>query len=246
MSVKSPIKSAARTLRVFEIFDEHHRPLSVSELAEYMDIPQSSASELTKSLTALGYLSRVEGGRQYQPTLRISVLGRWFENTLVNGGSVVDMMGEIQTATGETVILAIEQGTHVQYAHVESAIREVRVEPLVGARRLICKATVGIMLLTLKTDDEISRLVRRINAEEDMARPLDTAEVLANVAQARDQGYFMTEGTVVDGIGNFAMLMPHQQGQRPTCLGVGAPLYRFSPNKSFIRDVTTEIVDRYR
>lgn len=246
MTGKSPIKSAARTLKVFEVFDEHRRPLSVSELADFMDIPQSSASELTKSLTSLGYLSRVENGREYQPTLRISVLGRWFENTLVNGGSVVDMMSEIQTATGETVILAIEQGTHVQYAHVESAVREVRVEPLVGARRLICRATVGIMLLTLKSDDEISRLVRRINAEQELAHPLDCAEVLANVAQARAQGYFMTEGTVVDGIGNFAMLMPRRPGQRPTCLAVGAPLYRFSPSKEFLREVTTEIVARYQ
>ena len=43
------VKSAIRILRIFEVFAESKRPVRISELAEELEIPQSSASVLART-----------------------------------------------------------------------------------------------------------------------------------------------------------------------------------------------------
>jgi len=52
------VKSAARAMQVIEFMDTIRRPVSVVELARYLDYPQSSVSGLVQTLLVLGYLFR--------------------------------------------------------------------------------------------------------------------------------------------------------------------------------------------
>ena len=57
------IKSAERTLALFEMFSLYQRPLGVGEISKALDIPQPSVSMLVRNLAGLGYLEHDRAAR---------------------------------------------------------------------------------------------------------------------------------------------------------------------------------------
>jgi len=74
---RSVVKSASRTLEVLELFSERRRPLRLHEIYEHLDYPQSSATNLLKSMVVMGYLNYNRAARTYIPTSKVGSLGNW-------------------------------------------------------------------------------------------------------------------------------------------------------------------------
>ena len=62
------VKSASRTLDVFELFAREQRPLTLSEVAAALDAPLSSCFNLVRALKGRGFLFGVGPRRQIYPT----------------------------------------------------------------------------------------------------------------------------------------------------------------------------------
>src|SRR5882757_6509513 len=65
------VPAAVRTLRIFEVFERFGQPLTLSRLAEEIDVPISSCHNLVRTLIAQGYLFSLESQRAFYPTRRI-------------------------------------------------------------------------------------------------------------------------------------------------------------------------------
>jgi DNA-binding IclR family transcriptional regulator len=59
------VKSAERTLALFELFSLHQRPMGVGEISSLLGIPQPSVSMLVRNLANLGYLERNRAAHTY-------------------------------------------------------------------------------------------------------------------------------------------------------------------------------------
>ena len=103
------------------------------------------------------------------------------------------------------------------------------------------------MLLSLKTDAEIGRIVRRYNAEEgNGALPrLTERQVLAMVEQARSQGWCETANLSTVGAGSIATLLPLPGGQRPLAIGIGAPVERLQARHDILQQALAEAVGEF-
>ena len=69
------VKSATRALEVIELFGVHRHPLSVTEIANALAIPQSSSSVLLHALSSIGFVTRDRKTRKYVPGIRSVFLG---------------------------------------------------------------------------------------------------------------------------------------------------------------------------
>ena len=69
------VKSAMRTFEVLELFAEHRRPMALNEIYTGLGYPQSSTTNLLKSMVLLGYLNYNRARRTYLPTMRVGALG---------------------------------------------------------------------------------------------------------------------------------------------------------------------------
>jgi DNA-binding IclR family transcriptional regulator len=226
--MQSPgVKSATRVLELLELFAEHRRPLKVGEVAALLGIPQSSTSVLLKSLRELGYLAFDRAARGYLPTLRVALLGGWLEQEWPVHASVLALTDDLHRRLGDTLLLGIERGIHVQYIRVLEATRPIRFHLKPNTMRLLPHANVGLVLLALKSDQEVERLVRRIRAERgaDAAR-FTEPQVLRMVAQVRADGYSCTPDIMMDGASVIAMPLPAEPVGYPLGIGVGGPTDR--------------------
>ncbi len=239
-------KSAARTLRIFEFFDRVERPAGVLEIAESLGIPRSSAAALIADLVQMGYLSHDRVSRNYMPTMKLAQLGRWVDAALLGRDRdvLVPLLHEVARSVDETVVLGVQDDLFVQYVHVELAQRPVMYFQRAGARRPMCRSATGWALLTFLPDDEVSDLVHRHNAHAD-DKPLDPADVLRHVRQARRRKYARSLGDYLPGVGMIAMPLASPDGLRRYALGVGGPQDRIAAKEGEIARALSRCVNRF-
>lgn len=240
------VKSAGRVIRILECFAEQRRPLKPMELAREVGTPASSMSVLLHSLVRLGYLSFDPAEKAFFPTLRVALLGNWLSEELSQESAINRMMQDLSQRTGETVILATEAGLHVQYIQVIQATAAIRYHLRAGTERLLPAANLGLVLLSRKTDQEIDRIVRRINVEyRGQVMRFDRRRVLQTVAEIRKRGYAYAGGMIQPGAGVIAMPLPLNLGHRPLALGVGGTVDRLSlAQRQILRDMRT-VISKY-
>ncbi|MBM3190110.1 MAG: helix-turn-helix domain-containing protein [Chloroflexi bacterium] len=77
------IKSAERTLSVWEFFVRIQRAASLQELSANLGYPRSGTAALIASLVKLGYLIHDRAARKHLSTARIVELGSWMRRSTV-------------------------------------------------------------------------------------------------------------------------------------------------------------------
>ncbi len=117
------IKSAERTLRLFELFARRQERLTVGEIARGLVIPQPSASMLLTNLTEMGYLEYDRFDRSYAPTIRVTLLGSWIGPRLGGRQSLASRLDDLHRSLDEYIFVGIQNGAHAQIDISSSAFR---------------------------------------------------------------------------------------------------------------------------
>ena len=229
----SLVKSAHRVVQIFEFFANRQAPAGLMEVARALGSPPSSTLALLNTLQNLGYLDYDRHQRTYVPTLRAALLGIWVNDLLLSDGTVLRLMVKLREKTGETVVLGTQSGLQVQYIQVmHSLIRRSGPEVATGRLRPLLKSAVGQLMLSVKDDQEVLALARRINAEEkDPAARMRIDDLMRKIEACRREGYGYTEGATTPGAGIVAVLLPTPPHQPLIALGIGAALRKLREQK---------------
>jgi DNA-binding IclR family transcriptional regulator len=236
------VKSAERTLAILEYFREQKRAATVGEIAGALGLPQSSTTMLLKSLLNLGYLDFTPQTRKFRPTVRVAVLGSWIQQSLFESGPLTDTMDAIGSATGETVLLGLQNGPHMQYVHIVVPSQGVLLAAQVGILRPMTCAALGRVLLSRKTNEEIKAIVRRNNADAaDSVHRVQERQFMVEIESIRSQGFAESRGKMVPGANVIGMLIPDRNDTTPLAIGVGGPMVRIEER----RDEILRVLRRY-
>ena len=184
------VKSAARVMAIFECFEDVKRPLTISELVRLMGVPQSSMSALMKSLLSQGFVDYDVRSRAYTPSVRVGLLGNWLMGGPQNQDNLLTMLQDLNSTTGDTVILGVLNGVEAQYIHVVNSYQRLRFQLRPGMLRPMFRTAIGLVLASQRDDAEIGRMIRRVNTETE--RPEDAIQVVEVISgephgRARDQ-----------------------------------------------------------
>lgn len=241
------VKSAGRVLQILEYFDETQRHANVVEIAEMLNLPQSSTSALLRSLVTMGYLYFDRHARTYIPSCRVALLGNWVNNAMFMGGVVLQCMEELRDKTGDAVMLAIRHGTWSQYIHVLQATNLARLQVTRGALRPIAASGTGYALLATRPDDEVKQLAHRINAEARANKnaAVNTNELLRTLAEVRKQNYAFTTDLVTPGGAVLAVALPVTDGEEPLVVGLGGISEVLKRRKSELLTIMRETISSY-
>jgi len=227
----SVVKSAARVLHILEFFDEVKRTTSVAEVAEHYGWPHSSTSVLMRSLVALGYLHYDASARSYFPSTRVALLGDWIQENLFKDGQLMGLMHKLNDETGETVVLAAQNGLHSQYLRVIQGTNTLRMHLHIGTLRPLFVSGTGRALLSQMDQATIRKLARKHNASLDSQSPLDIPQVLKQATTDRASGYAMSLNHVTPRAGSIAMPLPTQQNDKPLVIGLAGLSDRLIANE---------------
>lgn len=216
-----PVGSLHRSLEVLELFAVEQRCLTVGEISQRLGYPQSSTSVLLHGLSELGYLQHDRHARTFIPTLRVSFLGMWMHQRVLDQGSLLAYMEELANRSGHVAMLGMQNGTHAQYIHIVSA-RASRVGLKPGLLRPICRSAVGKVLLSALNDEQVLRLVRNVNATDtDFPDPVDSKLLLQEVQECRRTGFAFSIDSINQGASVIAMRVPAEVSGQALAVGIG-------------------------
>ncbi len=231
-----PVKSAARVLEIFELFDKFKRPLGTAEVARSLLFPLSSTSMLLRSLTELGFLSCDAKSRLYFPTLRISLLGEAIADLMPTTHEVREIMRRVHQKTQEITILGTRNGLNLQYIDIMQDVRGQRLTHRSGSLRPLFRAAGGVAILSTHSDDVVGQLVRHYNARLSRGEKLVRLPgLLTMIATTRERGYAMVLNQLKVGHGSIAMALPTDPAHhRPLVISVSAPIARLRKKQDLI------------
>lgn len=229
------IKSAERTLALFELFSRRQRPLTVGRIAEELSMPQASVSMLLTNLRELGYVSYDTPSRTYSPTIRVALLGTWIHRKFDQAESLSARLADLQRQVDETVFIGIQNGPYAQYVLRINRKKPRAMRAESGTYRLLTGSAVGRALLSLMPDHEIRGWLHRCNAEAAEERLRFTNEnFLEIIWRIRRLGYAQTQGDITPTFGAIAVTVRAPTELMPMAVGTGVPLERIDGKRDTI------------
>ncbi len=224
----STVKSATRVLEVLDYFRTERAPRSLKQIMDALGYPQSSTTVLLRSLIALGYINYDRVRRVYFPTLRVAALGDWIGSALLGGNEeLLEAQRDLHNATGETVSLGVQNDVYLQYIRVIQSTHAMRFFTEEGIMRPLVQSSLGWLLMSTRSEEEIERLVRRANiAIGKASERVNVDEMVRRVVALKDEPLVYVEGAPFTGGATICALVPVTINDQPVVLGLGGMLER--------------------
>jgi len=245
--LRSTVKSACRTLEVLELFAEERVPMRLHEIYTALSYPQSSATNLLKSMVVMGYLNYNRATRTYLPTMRVGALGNWLPGVVYAEEGLRWLVDEVQRRTDETAGLNTQNDLFVQYIYLRRPDHEFKLVPPDGTMRLLVDSAAGLALLSEMKDREIDRICRYTNYYQLAdGRRFDYDELMRHVRWTRQTGYAYLEHKPVHELSTIAMTLDEKIHGIPLAIGVGGMHDRISRAKCDIIATMRECIAEFR
>lgn len=220
------VKTADRTLDLFELFAREQRPLNLSRIAERLEIPVSSAHGLIKTLQARGYLFELSRREGYYPSSRLPTVADAIAAATPVTRLVAPVLGALRDATHESVVLAKRQGERVVYLEVFETDESVRFSPVVGETKPIHATASGKAILSRLAPEALEALLGRLKLTPITELTVTSARELRDqIERGRRKGYWAVAGENTRDL--MAIAAPVRIGAEVFAVVVGGPPQRF-------------------
>ncbi len=221
------VKTAGRTLDLFEAFAKAQTPLSLSELARALKAPPSSCFNLIRALQARGYLYSVQPRRQLYPTRRLFDVAQAIAAGEPWMSRIEPVLVQLRDQTRETVILGKRQGDQVVYLNVIEGPQSIRYSSQAGALKPLHSSSIGKALLGALDPAELHELLRQLPLPRVTEATLTDRDVLlADITRSRKRGYFVTTGENVADV--MAVAATVRLGGEIYGIAIAGPVHRMN------------------
>lgn len=216
-----------RTLDVLGAFDEAHRRLTLTAIAERAGLSTPTTLRIVRQLTAGGALVREEDGA-YVVGRRIWALGLLAPVQTRLRDVAAPFLADLQAATRATVHLAVRDGDQVLYLDRLSGVASVPVVSRVGSRLPLHATGVGKVLLA-HAPAEVREQVLRGDLTRQTAYTITSPRVLTGqLARVVRDGHATTAEEMT--LGACSVAVPVRTGGADSAvvaaLGVVVPDFR--------------------
>jgi DNA-binding IclR family transcriptional regulator len=196
-----PVKSANRTLDIFELLAAEDQGLTIAEIGDKLGLARSSTHGLVRTLHSRGYLME-DGGRRFHLGARLIQLGLRVADRLELRTAARGPLERLVAATHDTALLVVPEGGELLYVDkVVSDARDVRTDPRVASRRPLHCSSLGKALLAALDDDAVLAVVEAVGLDPATDYSIATRdELLTDLELTRDRGYSVDRQEALLGV----------------------------------------------
>ena len=220
------VKTAGRTVDLFDLFASTQVPLTLSEIALALNAPQSSCFNLVRAMEARGYLFSAGGKKRLYPTRKLLDIATAISNYDPIVPRMQPLLEQLRDETEETTILGTQQGLRVIYLAVAEGKRTIRYISRAGELKPMHSSAIGKALLTMIPAAEREKLIKRLPKPSITEATITSNEaLLSEIAKAEARGFAVTSGeNVVDVM---AIAVPFKFEGVPYAIAIAGPVGRF-------------------
>ena len=221
------VKSAIRVIEIMEYFARYREPARMSQIADALGYPTSSANALLKSMVARNYMDFDALTHRYMPSARMAHLTSWIDGGGFEQGVMLDAMCRLRDAVDEPVLLATPAGLFVDYIETVHVADGEHLRIRTGTRRLLVQTGIGWLYLSRQSRADALDIYRRtILAGELSERQFSRTAFERRLDEHRDLDVSVLCASALKiptchwNGGMISALVPAPQGHRALALGV--------------------------
>lgn len=200
------VKTAGRTVDLFEAFAKLRRPASLSELAAAIGMPMSSCSNLVRTIQARGYLYVLRDRGPFYPTARLLEVARVIAANDPVLLRVSDHLAALSETCDETVVIGTIRGKEVIYIDVVESKQAIRYSARPGSMRPVHANSIGKAVLSRMDSTIRADLLKRLSYKKLTPKTILSADDLeADIRSSSRRGWFSNTRESVDDLGAVAM-----------------------------------------
>ncbi len=219
------VKTAGRTLEVFEAFSRLGRPLGMSDLAHHLQIPVSSCFAIVRTLQARGYVYTLRDRGPVYPTGRLLQVATAIAAHDPLRHRFLKLSAALRDEFDESVVIGVLRGGDVMYLHSEESTRSIRYAPTVGSLRSAHANSIGKALLAGLDEASLASHLAMLRFEALTPRTLtDPRALLDDLDVGRRRGWFQNLGESTTDLGAVACRV--SVGEQSYGVSVAGPLGR--------------------
>jgi IclR family pca regulon transcriptional regulator len=211
ISEKDYLKTLAKGLEVIKSFDGA-RYMTLSQVAAATQLSRAAARRHLHTLRALGY---VESDRdQFRLTPKILEIGHTFLESLSFATVLTPYMTELSQTLTRPCSAAILDGNEIVYVQHLGRSEFISINLTVGSRLPAYATSIGQILLSELSDDELNRFLD----EEDFPQLTrytltDKTELKKAILKARENGYALVRQQLELGLRSLAVPVYGRSGK---------------------------------
>lgn len=218
------VKSAETTFAILESLKEHGG-MRLSELADDLDIANSTLHRYLQTLLGLRYL--VREGDTYHVGLRFLDLGEQARNRKRGYRMARQKVIELAEETQERAQFIVEEHGQAVYVHREAGSHAVQTDPGIGKRTSIYAASAGKAIMAEWPEEKLSEFLSEQELSGLTSNTITDADDLrAELEAIRNRGYAVNRGENIDGLRALGVSICDPEGVPIGALSVSGPTSR--------------------
>ncbi len=221
----SRVQSIERAFAVLSALSDG--PLGVTEVAERVDLPKSTAARLLTSLTREGVAEQVPGDSRYRLGARIVSLAAGIVPTRSLVALARPVLVELASAVGEAAGLSVVEGFVVHYIDQVDTAHQVLVRDWTGSRLPIHAVASGQVLLSHMAPSVVERFLGEPLERFTPSTLVDPAALRERLRRVQLDGYVWGRDEFAEGINSVAAPIADAAGNVGAAVHVYGPAYRF-------------------
>ena len=239
------ITALARGLEVLGCFRSGDKLLGNQEIAQRCQLPKSTVSRLTYTLTRLGYLQHVEESGRYRLGSATLALGSAMLAQLDVRQLARPLMQELADFSRGMVSLGTRDRLNMIYVENCRSASALTLSLDVGSRIPLAATAMGRAYLAAVSESERSELMARVREQDPAAWPKVRKGLEAALRQYREQGCCSSIGDWQRDVNAIAVAVNMGGGLPPMAINCGGPAILLPPE--FLMDeVRPQLIDVVR
>lgn len=228
------VKSAKRVLHIFEVLAQYSRGLTIKEISELLQLPQSSAFNLVKTLQSEGYVIQ-DNEKKYRLGAKLIHIGTSAMDALdihsVGKKPLENLMKQVQ----ETVFMSVLTADELVYIAKIDNNRSIRTTAQPGYRKPLYCTGLGKVFLTFLPTEERDRLINQITYQKITDNTVSNRnELEAQLQSFRENGYSIDNEENEEGLYCLAAPVYGVENELTAAISVAGPKDRMLSRKEAI------------
>ena len=245
---KAILQTVDRALQLLEILAEHPEGMQPKEFESILELNKITVHRLLATLENRGFIARE--GSCYKIGLKLVELSSMKLNNIELKTEAAPYLRRLVNVLRLPVQMAILEGDEAVFIDKVESINTFHMYSQIGKRIPVYASGVGKILLSQKTDEEILKELSKITftpfTHTTLASPNN---VLAEIEEARNQGYAIDNEEHEEGIFCIAVPIYDYRGKIIAAISVGGKEPQFIKNKEaehiiLIKETAREISKR--
>lgn len=228
--------SLTNALRILKSFSIEHPELTLSEIAELVDVSKSTACRLIQTLESEGFMHQNLHFNTY--SLGSSVLA--LSNTAIDQLAILKettyFLKQLTVQTGESSHIAILENTDVIYLKKEDSQHRVQLLSHIGRRNPAHCTASGQAILAFLKPTTIIKLYESGLSQTTKYTIVSLPYLQQTLATIRQQNYSISKGEFIENIVSVGAPIYNKQNQVFASISVAGPKNRMLPNLQKIVD----------